>query len=331
MKSPQQSQRSVITMVKIISLIINLLNIIKKFLYLFECFLLKFLPNDPNPSTSSDAYRRFKVHPLPIVEQEHLPISFSEAIAIYEKKHHKPLKPVFRHEGKIYPSKDTVCPHCGATHEYLSFNNGNKRTQIRCKVCENTFSTQKNYSQQIVRKCPYCGSKLSLIKSRNHFDIYKCMNPRCSHYKAELKKLSKEDKTKYKQNPSSFSLHYISRVFNASLDMLEKIQTRIEPSTIDLSRIRNSKHVLGLVLTYYVNYGLSLRKTALILYEIHDIRISHQTIANYAQAASHLLFPWMDNFKHELNDYQCGDETYAKVLGKKADARIKTVPVKWKN
>lgn len=318
MKSPQQSQRSVITMVKIISLIINLLNIIKKFLYLFECFLLKFLPNDPNPSTSSDAYRRFKVHPLPIVEQEHLPISFSEAIAIYEKKHHKPLKPVFRHEGKIYPSKDTVCPHCGATHEYLSFNNGNKRTQIRCKVCENTFSTQKNYSQQIVRKCPYCGSKLSLIKSRNHFDIYKCMNPRCSHYKAELKKLSKEDKTKYKQNPSSFSLHYISRVFNASLDMLEKIQTRIEPSTIDLSRIRNSKHVLGLVLTYYVNYGLSLRKTALILYEIHDIRISHQTIANYAQAASHLLFPWMDNFKHELNDYQCGDETYAKVLGKKA-------------
>lgn len=85
MKSPQQSQRSVITMVKIISLIINLLNIIKKFLYLFECFLLKFLPNDPNPSTSSDAYRRFKVHPLPIVEQEHLPISFSEAIVIYEK------------------------------------------------------------------------------------------------------------------------------------------------------------------------------------------------------------------------------------------------------
>ncbi|WP_270524975.1 hypothetical protein [Longibaculum muris] len=91
-------------------------------------------------------------------------------------------------------------------------------------------------------------------------------------------------------NPSQFSLHYITRVFNASLDKLEKFQHKIEPSKIDLSRIRNSKHILGLVLTYYINYGLSLRKTALILYEIHDIKISHQTIANYAQAASHLLF-----------------------------------------
>ena len=177
--------------------------------------------------------------------------------------------------------------------------------QIRCKVCENTFSTQKSYSQQVVRKCPYCGHKLSLIKSRNHFDVYKCMNPKCSHYKAELKKLSKEDKAKYKKNPSAFSLHYITRVFNASLDRLESIQLKIAPSK-------------GLILTYYVNYGLSLRKTALILFEIHDIKLSHQTVANYAQAASHLLFPWLDNFKHDLNSYQCGDETYVKVLGKKA-------------
>lgn len=50
------------------------------------------------------------------------------------------------------------------------------------------------------------------------------------------------------------------------------------PSRIDLSHIRHSKHVLGLALTYYINYGLSLRKTALVLYEVHDIKISHQTI-----------------------------------------------------
>ena len=261
-------------MVKIISLIIHFLNIIKKFLYKFECFLLKFLPNDPNPSSKSEAYRTFKVHPLPVVEPEHLPVPFNQAKKDYEAKHNKTLKPVSRHQGKPCPSKGTVCPHCG--------------------------------------------SKLSLIKSRNHFDIYKCMNPKCSHYKAQLKKLSKEDKVKYKQYPSAFSLHYITRIFNASLDMLGKIQPKIAPSKVDLSRIRNSRHVLGLVLTYYINYGLSLRKTALILYEVHDIRISHQTIANYAQAASHLLFPWMDNFKHDLNSYHCGDETYVKVLGKKA-------------
>lgn len=305
-------------MVKIISVFINFLNTLRKFLYKFECFLLKFLPNDPNVSPLSDAYKRFKVHPLPLIEPAFLPISFNEAKVIYEAKHLKPLKPVFRHSGKVYPSKDSVCPHCGASHEYLSFNNGSARSQIRCKVCENVFSTQKTYSQQVIRKCPYCHSNLSLIKSRDNFDIYKCMNPNCNHYKSELKNLSKEDKQKYKTTPSAFSLHYITRVFNASLDKLEKLQTKIIPSKVDLSRIRNSKHVLGLVLTYYINYGLSLRKTALILYEIHDVKISHQTIANYAQAASHLLSPWLNAFKYDLDSYHCGDETYVKVLGKKA-------------
>ena len=96
-------------MVKIISFIINFLNILKKILYKFECFLLKFLPNDPNTSTTSDAYRRFKVHPLPVVEPDHLPISFNQAKAAYEAKHGKPLKPVFRHKGKDYPPKGTDC------------------------------------------------------------------------------------------------------------------------------------------------------------------------------------------------------------------------------
>ena len=263
-------------------------------------------------------YRRFKVHPLPVVEPEHLPVTFIEAKSYYELIHNKPLKPVYRHKDKDYPAKGTVCPHCGAAHIYLSFNNGQKKSQIRCKVCESTFSTDKTYSQQIVRKCPYCGNKLSLIKKRNGFDVYKCTSKKCPHYKNELRRLSSEDKKKHKKNPHLFSLHYITRVFNASLDKLESFQLHILPSKVDLDKIRNSKHILGLVLTYYVNYGLSLRKTALILFEIHDIKISHQTIANYAQAASHLLFPWMDNFKHNLNSYQCGDETYVKVSGKKA-------------
>lgn len=305
-------------MVKIISLFIHFLYIIRTFLFKCECFLLRFLPNDTSPRSASDAYRRFKVHELPIIEPEHIPVSFNQAKIAYEAKHHRSLKPVFRKANKVYPSKSTVCPHCGANHLYLSFNNGDKQSQIRCKVCERTFSISKSYSQQVVRKCPYCGNKLSFIKSRQHFDIYKCINKKCPHYLSELKQLSSEDKQRYKQTPSAFSLHYITRVFNASLDSLESFQRKLTPSNVDLAKIRNSKHVLGLVLTYYINYGLSLRKTALILYEIHDIKISHQTVANYAQAAAHLLFPWLDNFKYSLNPYHCGDETYVKVKGKKA-------------
>lgn len=116
-------------MAKIISLIVSLLNIFRTLLYKFECFLLQFLPNDPNSNPVSDAYRRFKVHPLPVVEPEHLPISFDEAKATYEAKHNKPLKTVLRNEDKYYSAKGIVCPHCGC--------------------------------------------KLSLIKSKSSFDIYK--------------------------------------------------------------------------------------------------------------------------------------------------------------
>lgn len=133
-------------MVKIITYFIHFLNTIRKFLYKLECFLLKFLPNDTSANISSDAYRRFKVHALPVISPEHIPIPFSKAKETYETKHNRKLVPVFRKKGKIYPDKGSVCPHCGATYEYLSFNNGEKHTQIRCKVCENTFSTVKNYS-----------------------------------------------------------------------------------------------------------------------------------------------------------------------------------------
>jgi len=34
-------------------------------------------------------------------------------------------------------------PHCGTTHEYLSFNNGQKKSQIKCKVCEKPFLLKK--------------------------------------------------------------------------------------------------------------------------------------------------------------------------------------------
>ena len=103
-------------MVKIISCLIHFLHTFRKLLYKFECFLLRFLPSDLNPSSSSDAYRRFKVHSLPVLEPEHLPIPFDQAKAAYELKHNKPLKPVFRHAGKTYPPQGTVGPVAAAIY-----------------------------------------------------------------------------------------------------------------------------------------------------------------------------------------------------------------------
>jgi len=77
-----------------------------------------------------------------------------------------------------------------------------------------------------------------------------------------------------------------------------------------------SSYALGLVLTYYINYGLSSRKTAALLYDVHGIKISHQTILNYVNSVSVIVKPFIDNYEYELSDSFCGDETYIKVNGK---------------
>ncbi|WP_225353031.1 hypothetical protein [Lentilactobacillus parafarraginis] len=51
--------------------------------------------------------------------------------------------------------------------------------------------------------------------------------------------------------------------------------------------------MLGLILSYYVNYGISAAKTAALMYDIHGIKISKQTILNYAQAVAANVRPFL--------------------------------------
>lgn len=85
---------------------------------------------------------------------------------------------------------------------------------------------------------------------------------------------------------------------------------------MDLSRIYTSPHSLGLILTYYVNYGLSARKTAALMYDVHQLKISHQTILNYANIVALITKPFIDHYSYELSNSFCGDETYIRVKGK---------------
>lgn len=90
----------------------------------------------------------------------------------------------------------------------------------------------------------------------------------------------------------------------------------IEEQSSNDFNIHHSQYSLGLILTYYVNYGLSCRKTAQILEEIHDIKISHQTIINYARAAAKLTEKLNNCYEYELTNTLTGYETYIKVNGK---------------
>ena len=58
------------------------------------------------------------------------------------------------------------------------------------------------------------------------------------------------------------------------------------------------QNVMGLCLSYKVNLGLSLRKTAHALHEIHGIKISHQQVANCLKTAAVCVKPFVDNYDY---------------------------------
>jgi transposase-like protein len=76
-----------------------------------------------------------------------------------------------------------------------------------------------------------------------------------------------------------------------------------------------SSHVMGLCLTYNVNLGLSTRATARALWEIHQVKISHTMVGNYAKTAAALVKPFVDNYDYKPTNYLSADETYTKVKG----------------
>jgi ssDNA-binding Zn-finger/Zn-ribbon topoisomerase 1 len=258
-------------------------------------------------------YRKLTVDAMPIIETVKK-YDFKTLLAEHELKHGKPLKPVKHHKDSNIPTSLT-CPCCGAPHIYLYDNTGG-RGQFLCKVCNTPFNYKNRFSKSVILKCPHCWSSLQKIKERSDFFLHKCVNPDCSFYLENLSKLSEEDRAKFIKHPESFKLHYLYREFNVPLDTVTSNSLKLPK--VQLSNIHSSPHVLGLVLSYFVAYGLSSRMTSAILWDIHNIRISRQTVLNYARAASFVLKPFVDNFQHTLSSSFCGDETYIKVRGKTA-------------
>ena len=98
--------------------------------------------------------------------------------------------------------------------------------------------------------------------------------------------------------------------FRMDLNSLPKNASSLKFSKFD-------KNVMGLCLTYKVNLGLSLRKTAEALKEIHGIHISHQQVANYCKTAAICIKPFTDNYNYGVGKAFTADETYIKIRGVK--------------
>jgi len=258
-------------------------------------------------------YMKLTVDPLPIFgdpSKAHIE-HYNILLEKYRKEHGKELKPV-RRRGGIVPPSEAVCPYCSAPPDYVYDNNGGFGAYW-CKVCDSKFAIGKP-SKDDEPYCPFCCHKLILYKKRKSFDVYRCYNRNCPYRKKKLSSMSKEQKTQFEKSPFDFKLRYIYRKFHFKFAPLSK-QNEYVP-LVDLPDITASPHTLGLILTYHVNYALSLRKTAALMYDVHGVKVSHQTIANYRDAVAPRVKPLIDHFPYELSNSYCGDETYIKVKGR---------------
>ena len=121
-----------------------------------------------------------------------------------------------------------------------------------------------------------------------------------------IKEHPQEDKHKYK-------LHYIYREFQIDFFKMDLNSLPKNASSLKFSKF--DQHVMGLCLSYKVNLGLSLRKTAHVLHEIHGIKISHQQVANYLKTAAVCVKPFVDNYDYQAGSVFTADETYIKIRG----------------
>ena len=257
----------------------------------------------------SSKYQKFKIDQLPIVKP-FIKQDWQFLLKYYQWKYGKVPKPIQRKNGKTIP-EDTICPICGAPHHYIYDNNGGNG-QYQCKICGQTFTTGENVTTPMRLLCPYCNHTLVHKKDRKHFIIHKCVNPKCSYYLHNLKKISKEDlEEDYGKN--KYKLHYIYRQF--TIDFFDMDLNSLPKNASSLKFSKHNSHIMSLCLTMHINLGLSLRKTKQALKDLYNIDISHQQIANYCKTAAICVKPFVDNYNYEKSNVFTADETYIKVRG----------------
>jgi transposase-like protein len=268
-------------------------------------------------------YRDFSVDPLapltepqPIKEEQAPSRDWQTLLIEYQKKHGKPLTPVKYRTSSPRVPEHIRCPNCDAPHDYLYYNDGQKRSQLLCKVCGLLFPLEKRFRKgsKTTYYCPYCHHALFTWKQRKEVTIYKCCNDACPHRRAKMSKLNKKEKALAKKRSSQFKLCYQYRQYHYQPH--ELALPNLQPPTADLRTIHKSPDILGLILTFYVSFALSARKTALVLRSVFNIPLSYQTVLNYAAAAAFYCHRFNLQHKGPIDPISAGDEAYIKIIGK---------------
>jgi len=262
-------------------------------------------------------YRSFFVDPNPPLKAppETTPkLDWKKLLSIYEKKNGRSLRPVSSKNPETRVPKGSVCRSCGAPYQYLYFNDGRKRSQLKCKVCSSLSQLHPRHRKKAKYFCYYCGHALYLWKERRDVSIYKCDNDRCPSFLKNKAKLNFAEKVLAKVKSSQFKLRYQFREYHFTKEQLRHSAPE-EKDPSSLFNIHNSLNTLCLALTFHISLGISARKTAFILGNVFSLPISYQSVLNYTEMAA----PYCHRFnlanKGEVDSLQAGDEAYIKVKG----------------
>lgn len=304
-------------MIRIITCLIWLLQAFNKFIWrIIKILSLSIDPDEIKKRKNlihSPKYNKFVVDdpPISIDYESNTSLGSLDWKKIVKENN---IKPISRKNCSSV-SSDIKCPYCSAPHNYI-YSRKAQGKGFSCKCCNNYFTDKFEKVKSISFKCPHCNHFLEKHKFRDSFIIYKCKSNNCPYYIKKLNSLSKKDKEEYKINPGKFKLRYSYRAFNISFADVNKDYLDFVSSPVDLSKIHNSSYVVGLCLTYHINYGLSSRATSSILRDIHEIHISHQTVENYCKSVSNIVHPLLEYYPYSLSNTFAADETYISIMGK---------------
>ena len=284
------------------------------------------LLNDKNPEIEfkddfkkkHPNYRDFSTDPLAPLNAADIikPVSqldYKKLLIEYQRQHVKELKPINVRSDKNSVPNLVSCPYCSAPHQYIYYNDGKKRTQLKCKVCSHTFVLDKKFTSQTKFFCPYCFKALYKWKLRDEVTIYKCGNDNCPHRLSKLEKLNKNEKKIRDQKSSQFKINYQYREYHYQIGELQ-VEAPQKP-VVSLERIHNDINIFALILTLHISYAITARKTAHMLKNIWGIFVSHQTVLNYTQTAAYYCHKFNQKHKGDIDDIIAGDETYSKIKG----------------
>lgn len=263
-------------------------------------------------------WRQYRPDPTPPRSTPPAPprkrLDWKQLLAEWGKKTGQEIAPVIVRDPRNRVPERLHCQWCAAPREYLYYNNGEKRSQVLCKLCNSVTPVSQRYRKPAKYWCPHCGHPLFLWKERNSCSLYKCDRDDCPHYLANKRKLNKAERLLFLTKSSQFRLRYNFTECHFTTEQL--VTSAPEKKEYGkLFAIRNTLNTLCLTLTFHVSLGLSARKTAYVLSNVFGVPASYQTVLNYSELAAYHCHQFNLAYKGEADPLQAGDEAYTKVSG----------------